>query len=76
MEEEAWRGIPRESFPDLLGNPDSSGIGRDVKMDDFPTFVVDKNQDVKHLEKYRWDREQIHGNDLVGVVSQKSFPGL
>ena len=68
--------IPGKGFNDLSARPLCSRICSWIKMEDFPSAVLEDYQDKQNLECHSWDCEKIDRDGVMQVVSQKRFPCL
>ena len=71
-----WSCIPWEGFNDLSARPLCSRICSWIKMEDFPSAVLEDYQDKQNLECHSWDCEKIDRDGVMQVVFQKRFPCL
>ena len=75
-EEITWWGGKWEGVDHLLGGPDSRGSVRDAEVKNFAPCMGQDQKDIQHLTGGRRNGKEIDGNQLLGVVMEKSLPGL
>jgi len=68
--------VPRKRLDDLLAGPDRRGRIGHVEMNDPPVLVRQNKKDEQHTNSRCWNREEIHGDNILGVVRQECSPPL
>ena len=53
-----------------------SDVSRDVEVQYSPTIMTQDYQHEQDPEGRRWDREEIQGDQLLGMVPKKRSPSL
>jgi len=77
VEDQKPRSRPkRERLPQLLDNPHTLRMLRDIEVQNTPTIVTDQEKTIQHTESDRWDREEVHRCDGFSMVTQKGEPTL
>ena len=75
-QQEAGRCLFREGFYDLLGRPESRGMGRHIEMDHPPPVMEQNNEAVQHVEGHSRHRKEVNRYNLSGMIGQKTLPVL
>ncbi len=76
IDQRLGRAFERERFPQLLSDPGCTGCSRHAEVDDRMPGVVDKDEDVQHVEGDRGNREEVHGGNALAVVPQGGLPAV
>jgi hypothetical protein len=66
----------RKRLPQLLNDPSTSRVLRDVEMQDASAIMADDKKAIEHAEGNRRDREEVHSSDRFPMVTQKREPAL
>jgi hypothetical protein len=69
-----WVPIPAASVHDLLGCPVGGGMSGHPNLQDLPGLVVHYEEDVKRLEEYRANAEEVARPDVRGMSRQELPP--
>src|SRR5262252_2870618 len=54
----------------------SSRVFGDIKLQDTPRSCARMTKTIQHSERYRRNREEVDGDHLANVISEKRRPGL
>ena len=65
-----------ECLAQLLDDPTTRRMLRDVDVQDASTIVADDEKAVEHAERDRWRREEIHGRNRFPMVAEEGQPAL
>jgi len=66
----------RPRFPQLLYDPKSARISRDVAAKNPAPVVADNKKAIQHSKRERGHREEVHGGNGLTMISQEREPGL
>jgi len=66
-----WKRLPQ-----LLDDPTTRWMLRDVEVQDAPPIVTDDRKAVQHTEGNRWCCEEVHRRNRFPIVSKESQPAL
>jgi len=75
-EQEPSRRPERKRLPQLLDDPGTGGMPRDVEMQDAATVVADHEEAIEQAERNCGNREEIHRGYSFSVVSEEGKPSL
>jgi hypothetical protein len=64
------------SFSQLLHNPKSMGISRDIEMQDLTPVVADDEKAVQNTKCERWHGKEVHRGNGLAMVSEQRQPAL
>jgi hypothetical protein len=64
------------SFSQLLHNPKSMGISRDIEMQDLTPVVTDDEKAVQNTKRERWHGKEVHRGNGLAMVSEERQPSL
>ena len=67
---------PRRGFKDLLPDPGSTRVGRQVAMDQLAASVRNEEEDIQRPKGEGLNGEQVRRPDLWPMVGQEGPPGL
>ncbi len=70
------RTVPGQGLPQLLGDPQGSGMGRDPEMRDPASLMAKHDEDEEHGEAHRRHDEEVHRRQAPNVVPKKRPPCL
>jgi len=65
-----------ESLPQLLHDPSTRGMRRDIEMRDTPAIMTDDEKAVEDPERQRWYGKEVHRGDDFPMIAQKGEPAL
>src|ERR1700694_2937113 len=68
--------IPRECFCDLARNPFRGWMCRDADPDQLSAVQPHYDVGVEQVEANGRDNEQVHGGDILSMITQKGAPSL
>ena len=65
------RGLERKCFPQLLHDPETARVARDVEMQDAPTIMANEEKTVEDSEGDRVHGKEVHcGNDFAVILDE------
>jgi hypothetical protein len=73
-EEIRWGLVPGEGLHHLLRRPLSGGMLRHMKVYDATPLVSEDHLHEEHLIRSGGDDEEIHGDQVLGMVVEKCLP--
>src|ERR1700730_19271390 len=68
--------IPRECFCDLARNPLRGWMCRDADPDQLSAVQPHDDVGVEEVEANGRDNEQVHGGDILSMITQEGAPSL
>src|SRR5260370_20786942 len=68
--------VIREGFTQLLGNPETCRVSRNIAVKNSPTIVSDDKETIQHSESECWNGEKVHCRNYLAVIFQKRLPTL
>ncbi len=68
--------LERERFAQLLNNPGTCWVPRDIEVHDATAIMADDEKAVEDSESDSWNREEVHRRNHFPMVSQKREPWL
>src|ERR1700730_4044984 len=68
--------IPRECFCDLARNPFGRGICCDADPDQLSAVQSNDDAGVVQIEATGRDNEQVHGGNVLSMITQEGAPSL
>jgi hypothetical protein len=71
-----WCTIPGESFEKLPRGPFLRGKGSDREVKRTSAIMVENQEDEEEFEGNCWDKEEVYGDEVLGMVVEKGAPGL
>jgi hypothetical protein len=75
-DQEPWSRLERERFAQLLNDPSSRGMPRDIEVQDATAMTADDEKAVEDSESGSWNREEVHRGNRFPVISEKGKPSL
>lgn len=75
-DQKSWGFVERKGFTHLLGRPFRSGMGRNIEVRDAPSMMLQHYEYKQESEVQGGNQEEIHRDELFGVVLQESPPRL
>jgi hypothetical protein len=69
-------GLIWEGLAQLLHDPTTGGMPRNIEMDDTPTTVTDDEEIVEKIESDCWHCEEVHGGNGFSMIAQKGEPAF
>ena len=76
IDQELGRGLVGKGFAKLLHNPTARWMTSDIEVQDASTVMANEKEAVKHAERERRDREEIHRRDGLAVIAKKRQPAF
>ena len=68
--------FPAAGFVKLAGDPSRRGMRCYAHPQHSPSIVAHYQQAIEQSKRERWDDEEVHRCDAIGVIAQKSPPSL
>src|SRR5258708_10476043 len=68
--------VIREGFTQLLGNPETCRVSRNIAVKNSPTIVSDDKETIQHSERECWNAEKVHCGNYLAVILHKRLPAL
>src|SRR5258707_8153721 len=68
--------VIREGFTQLLGNPETCRVSRNIAVKNSPTIVSDDKETIQHSESECWNGEKVHCGNYLAVILHKRLPAL
>jgi hypothetical protein len=69
-------GLIWEGLAQLLHDPTTGGMPRNIEMYDTPTTVTDDEKTVEKIESDCWHCEEVHGGNGFSMIAQKGEPAF
>jgi hypothetical protein len=69
-----WFVGPR--FPQLLCNPESTGISRHIEAENLSSVVADNEKAIQNTKRERWDGKEVHRSNGLTMIPEKRQPSL
>ena len=64
-------GLVRKCLSQLLRDPGTGRMARDVEVEDASSIVANDEEAVEHVEGDGGHREKVHGRDGLAMIAQK-----
>src|SRR5258708_31340072 len=68
--------LPTACFPDLICDPFCSRMSCDAKPQNLSSAVPHDQKSIEQAKRDRWNDEQIHRGDAVGMIMKERLPTL
>jgi hypothetical protein len=68
--------VKGKGLPQLLSRPFGGRVGGHIEVKNATTIMGQHQKDVKDLETEGGDREEVDGDQLLGMIFQERAPGL
>ena len=68
--------MKRERFSQLLNDPSTGRMTRDIAMQDLATVMAQDEKTVEQTETHCWHGEEVHRGDGFSMVSEETEPAL
>src|SRR5882762_540174 len=68
--------VKRERFAQLLDDPVSCWMARDIEMQDAPPIMANDEETVENTERNRWNHEEIHRSNNFPMIPEECSPPI